>query len=225
MLMALLLALPLATEATLVPSSESFSFASVSLTEVAAAAPAMPLEQFWKLVQEIDWPHHSEREQRQARSAWLRARVSMADALAAGNRARQLQSELQRRIETWEKRKGGSIGLGDDLFGDLCAHIVGLGKAEYQRVSSNPALAKARATSGDFRENFNYVFSAARDLYPRAELIQSVRQSLHPRPFSAQPPWVDRQPVEHPRFGLGFVFKETRDSWRVIFEGGDLILK
>ena len=47
-------------------------------------------------------------------------------------------------------------GLGDDGYGDFIAHIVGLGKAEYERVLEDPSLANKRAQDGDFKESFAY---------------------------------------------------------------------
>ena len=46
--------------------------------------------------------------------------------------------------------------LGDDSFGDLIAHIVGMGEAEYNAVMANPALGAARAKDHKFDESFAY---------------------------------------------------------------------
>jgi len=51
----------------------------------------------------------------------------------------------------------GYYGVGDDGFWDLTAHIFGLGKEEYYSAIDNPELAKKRADSRDFVENFEYI--------------------------------------------------------------------
>jgi hypothetical protein len=46
--------------------------------------------------------------------------------------------------------------LGDDGFGDLLSHIIGLGRTEYERVLANPKLAATRADNNQFKECFSY---------------------------------------------------------------------
>lgn len=47
-------------------------------------------------------------------------------------------------------------GVGDDSFSDLRAHIIGLGKAEFDRVMEDPSLAQKRINANDFIESFAY---------------------------------------------------------------------
>lgn len=54
-------------------------------------------------------------------------------------------------------------GLGDDGFSDLLAHIIGLGKEEYERVLLNPQLAAQRANKYDFTESFSYCLPFKQD--------------------------------------------------------------
>jgi hypothetical protein len=53
--------------------------------------------------------------------------------------------------------------LGGDSFGDLIAHIVGLGKREFDAVMRNPQRAIDRAHRGDFKESFAYAIPSKRD--------------------------------------------------------------
>jgi hypothetical protein len=46
--------------------------------------------------------------------------------------------------------------LGDDSFGDLCAHIIGLGKEVFEKEVANPDLILKRAKAYDFEESFAY---------------------------------------------------------------------
>lgn len=47
-------------------------------------------------------------------------------------------------------------GVGDDGFSDLIAHIIGLGKEEYEKVLDNPTIVQARIDANDYVENFSY---------------------------------------------------------------------
>lgn len=48
-------------------------------------------------------------------------------------------------------------GVGDDGFNDLLAHIVGMGKEEFERNLADPTLAQKRADADDYEESFAYV--------------------------------------------------------------------
>jgi hypothetical protein len=52
-------------------------------------------------------------------------------------------------------------GLGDDGFGDLLAHIIGLGREEFHATLNDPKRAKRRAERGDFTESFSYCLPTA----------------------------------------------------------------
>jgi len=54
-------------------------------------------------------------------------------------------------------------GVGDDSFGDLRAHIIGLGREEFNRVMENPKLAQERINKGDYKESFSYCLPYASD--------------------------------------------------------------
>ena len=67
------------------------------------------------------------------------------------------------------EEKVGSLkdALGDfccDSFDDVTAHIVGLGRAEYEAALANDAkLARERLDGGDYRESFAYAIPHASD--------------------------------------------------------------
>lgn len=46
--------------------------------------------------------------------------------------------------------------VSEDSFGDLVAHIIGLGQAEYEAVLADPMLAQERASTGNYAESFSY---------------------------------------------------------------------
>lgn len=51
--------------------------------------------------------------------------------------------------------------IGDDGFGDLCWHVVGLGKPIFEDEVSNPGKLSERIRNGDFRESLDYVIPHA----------------------------------------------------------------
>jgi hypothetical protein len=61
---------------------------------------------------------------------------------------------LRNRLD--EKCRKVVKGLGDDGYGDLLSHIIGLGKEEYDRNMAEPKLAAARAYEYEFKECFSY---------------------------------------------------------------------
>lgn len=64
-----------------------------------------------------------------------------------------------------QKLRAAHIQLecGDDSYGDLLAHVVGLGRVEYEKALADPKLLKARCDSGAFTESFAYALPHAGD--------------------------------------------------------------
>ena len=72
------------------------------------------------------------------------------------------ESQLYERLEDWSDQNDKEFGIGDDSFGDLLAHIVGLGQLEFKAVMEDPQKALDRANAKDgtpasYVENFTYV--------------------------------------------------------------------
>ena len=55
------------------------------------------------------------------------------------------------------------IGLGDDSFGDLLAHVVGMGRQVYQQALQDPKTVQARGHRDDFSESFAYALPQTHD--------------------------------------------------------------
>ena len=74
--------------------------------------------------------------------------------------ARKVLAEvLQQYAEEKTGNRHGYYGVSDDGFWDLTAHIVGCGKEVYFKTIRNPKLAKRRAESSRYVENFEYIFN------------------------------------------------------------------
>jgi len=68
---------------------------------------------------------------------------------------------LSARINEWERQSRNSCGCSDDGFDDLVAHIIGLGKEEFEKVMADPKFAYDRAhaaygSAAGYTESFSY---------------------------------------------------------------------
>jgi hypothetical protein len=120
--------------------------------------PQEKLDQFWSLVEEIDWGNNcggreyeqiSVRLMREKDPNWVKEASAIRYALV---------SELSKRLSYWEQEPGNRIDLGDDSFSDLLNHIVGLGKEEFEKSLEDLSRIKRRANEYDFKESFSYCF-------------------------------------------------------------------
>lgn len=67
-------------------------------------------------------------------------------------------SMLYQRVDAWEKANEESCGCGDDGFGDLLSHVIGLGKDTYEEAMENPQSVVRRGQAGSYDEKFSYSF-------------------------------------------------------------------
>jgi hypothetical protein len=114
----------------------------------------MPEPEFWKLVDDLGWG--TKTTDYKALKKRLVRNMSPNQAAAFSTTLATLRGKLYKVVEQWEDEHDSQIGLGDDGFGDLLHHIIGLGKREYYAALRNPALAHARALKNDFTESFSY---------------------------------------------------------------------
>jgi hypothetical protein len=148
--------------------------------------------------------------------------LSIEECLAARNTAYDLKSRLRTRIEAWENTSDQRISLGDDSFGDLLAHIVGLGRDEFAHVMATPKLAQERAQRGDFAENFMYVFNEAELRYEKTVIVVALQTRLPVLPWDGLTRLpLDAGLVDHQVEGLGVVETDPR---RVVFARGTMRL-
>lgn len=91
------------------------------------------------------------------------------------------ENRLYHRVEEYERANDVSCGQGDDGFGDLIAHCVGLGREYYERCMENPGLVVERGhakygTPESFTENFGYCIPYA----PQApkETVEEAMQKI-----------------------------------------------
>jgi hypothetical protein len=85
---------------------------------------------------------------------------AMSDAFLERRRA--LAGAVDRYLEETEVR----LDVGDDGFGDLIAHVIGMGRDAYEQALAEPAQVVERGQSGDFEESFAYAIPD-RDSYAK----------------------------------------------------------
>lgn len=110
----------------------------------------------WAIVEEIDWGNKYDTIDCGMVATMLAVRLGKEKADALKHFVRKKEHEINRAITKWEKDEGKSVGLGDDGFGDLCSHIVGMGKNLFEAHIANPSLAQERARKFMFGEKFSY---------------------------------------------------------------------
>jgi len=116
---------------------------------------AMGESDFWSLIEPYGWGTKSRNYK--AIKKDLMGKLSPDEAEELGATYRKLSNKLYKVLD------GVVEGLGDDGFGDLIAHIIGMGRREYEAVLKDPELGAVRANAGDFGESFAYALPGKHD--------------------------------------------------------------
>lgn len=111
---------------------------------------------FWDCVSEIGWKDkdepHPNRVKRACLIAWT-AEFGSSFWEILGEK----EGEVSRQLSNYQPRfSDGEYSLGSDSFGDLCSHVVGLGRVTFQDEMENPQKVFWRARDENFREKFSY---------------------------------------------------------------------
>jgi hypothetical protein len=115
----------------------------------------------WKLIEFLNWADNNS--DISALTARCIAKVGNAGWEDLSMFVKKKVGELQTAIKTYEE-KNGDLDIGsDDGFSDVCYHIVGLGKEEFNRCIKDPKLVEKRYNSPygsyeGYRESFAYMF-------------------------------------------------------------------
>ena len=112
---------------------------------------------FWSVVATFDWTNFTgETETVKARLLREWTPEYLAEFQAAYD---QVEGAMYHRFDD----SGVDFDCGDDTFGDVISHIVGLGQAEYDRNMADPSLAAKRVRDSGCK-NFSYCFPLYTDL-------------------------------------------------------------
>jgi len=133
----------------------------VSLKVVVIKDPARKMsieDEFWAAVERINWPGLCQDEEidfNEIREFLLKEFGEDSCKCFFGLHRRKYRA-LQELMRAYDKNNEAQVS--DDGLWDLCAHIVGLGKEEYEAALLNPRIIVDRGRSNKYRENFGYCF-------------------------------------------------------------------
>lgn len=124
-------------------------------------------ERFWGLVQAVDWSGlcaQGRRPYEAGKKRMFDLLPTLSDMKAFRQTYQQVTCQLSEALERWEKDGEDWTGdhnprhfpCSDDSWSDLLAHIVGLGREEYDACVADPERAHKRATAYDYTESFSY---------------------------------------------------------------------
>lgn len=164
-------------------------FVGEAVGVLSARVGEAPDERFWSITGELGWGRRSIKPEALGRA--LAGWVGFLECVALDRTRLSLGRKLRDGIEAWEKSSGMPLPCGDDSFGDLVHHVIGLGRETYEATLADPALALSRAETRDYEESFAYVFQVAERHYPLTEVLEALRQHGGERV------------VEDPALGLG----------------------
>jgi hypothetical protein len=127
--------------------------AGVSASVVSAAA--MGDSEFWKIVDKLGWGTKTTDSDKLKKI--LLNSLAPEEAEGLQDAFSKAQGTIGQAIDKHRKANDIDMYMGGDGFSDLTAHIVGLGKREFDKHVKNPQLAIDRFNKGDFTESFAYV--------------------------------------------------------------------
>lgn len=173
----------------------------------------MTEEKFWEIVDKVDWKGlcaEGRRPYEAGGERMLELLPTWEDADAFLDMFSKFRGTLYKAFETWEKdgedwhcnHNPRSFGLGDDSFGDLIAHCIGLGREEYTSCLADPERAWKRATNYDFTESFSYCI-------PFKDAYDPIEEKLE-RAMDALNYWIE-QSVSGPRWATSEVERRVQE--------------
>lgn len=131
---------------------------------------AMSESEFWKIVEDAGWGR-SYKYDAIKKALMLKLKPKEADEL--NRMVGIMKGRLSKAVEDWERATGEHLDAYGDSWGDLLAHVVGLGKREYERNLRDPSLLKKRYHQGKYVESFDYAIPTSKD-YDRLNLGKYV---------------------------------------------------
>ena len=108
---------------------------------------------FWELVSQVNWASDHN---------YTRIKVELMKNLTPeaqeeySNLFTKIRGRLGSKIDKYCEDNETSTHCSDDSFSDLLSHIVGLGKAEFDKVMADPELGVQRGQKGKYRESFSF---------------------------------------------------------------------
>ena len=130
----------------------------------------MSTSNFWTAVDQAGWSR--DHNYKRIKELFLE-RFTQREADAFRATFQDLQHTLGDTLSQWAEDNDKEFGLGDDSWGDFLAHIIGMGKHEYDVVMRDPDRGYERAVNGSYKESFSYGIPYKDDYAEKARQPQS----------------------------------------------------
>lgn len=125
----------------------------------------MTVDEFWAIVESVGWGS-VDTDYKRGKQVLLQALPTLEAKDNYDSHMSHALGALNKAIEGWERSECKELPVGDDSFGDLKAHIVGLGREEWEKVCADPSLAYKRACDYAYTESFSYCTPYREDYDP-----------------------------------------------------------
>lgn len=125
--------------------------------------PCTP-EKFWNEVALVGWTDKPEKGFYDKAKARLLRRWTGEFLEEFSEMKDELYSKLVAAVQRAEKGSGESVECGDDGFGDLMNHLIGLGKEEYEASLADPMRVIKRGQAYNYAESFGYCIPYGTDI-------------------------------------------------------------
>lgn len=168
-----------------------------------------PLENFWEVLEELDWPTGGQ----EAFAQRAHERLSFSEALCFEHQLNELADVLQAAAVEAIKASGNAPATpywDEDLW-DASRHVVGLGKEAYEAMLADPAsLLEVEAEWG-----LGFIINAAAKAPEVAqdELEKALRLGSRIKALDDPEGIATSDVVEHPQHGLGFLTFDVGTPW------------
>lgn len=138
-------------------------------------ATQMTEERFWAIVEMADWPARQTEDSDRGK-IFLMSRLDRGEVHQLRGIYESLSNDLWLAVGNHLKSTDQVIGVGDDGYGDLVAHVIGLGRAEYEKAMADPQVVVERGRARKFASNFSYILPWPQD-YDNTDVTQYVERA------------------------------------------------
>jgi len=142
----------------------------------------MHRDEFWAIVEKVKWDEltavkdsgraKEDRSYEVGKRRLLEVLPTLEVLRAFDAHYREVSEALYKNQTEWvnegygRNRSARTCDLGDDSFGDLLAHIVGLGREEYEASLAEPERVQSRGLHYHFSESFSYCLPSESEYEP-----------------------------------------------------------
>lgn len=121
----------------------------------------MSESEFWKIVDDMGWGKSYDYKAMQKK---LLRSMTPEEIDEFHDMFEKLRGKVDRAVIEYRNEHDPGAYVSGDGFGDLTAHIIGLGKREYDAVMRDPSKGWKRYQDGDYRESFSYAVPSSFDV-------------------------------------------------------------